>query len=578
LTNFHHRLPDYTIGKTKVFLRSSTFKVLLDEYRDTFRHVVIVQIQRLARGFITRMRYKDALQELFCVSIDRKHQLAVTKQQEDNEKKLMSIEDTLSMKQEMLIRNDVGLQTRLQQAKLQKQKDEQTKQRKRREAAVILIQAQFRGYVIRRKVRVILCEKFFEMALATRSEAGIQRALQRPKQWKVTSKLIKMYSHAAKELILQVMHENYVNDNLLQAIAIKSIPMIQEAIKLTKENDMLYVPAYQIALQELQCLQQQKLIVHLLTNELSKCINMPALLQRYDTLVYLVEEGLKRPELTTEEVMLSAITRIQKVENLIRLRQELRVAVEICSPTKMKRLLLQRKGMVRMFGEQFLAEEANAIDKLLSMLNYKQTLLTPNTTANTANASELEEMKAVMMHPMMDSQQIHHLLLPTATTTATNAANWQQQQLTMHEIFTLVLQKIVKKPPSSSSSQVAEKEEEEELIYLPKFVRDPLLSMRYAHTAEELQAAITSYIKVVPHEFHRRFYLRIFKWTIAFASWNQTNAVFEEMKATILKNNAILEELMKPQQQQQTMQAMKSTSNQHQTKVKFQVTFFILIV
>lgn len=331
------KLPEFAIGKTKVFLRSSALKVLFDEYRDTFKGIVIVDIQRVARGYIARYQARELLQELYCANVERKHQEAVLRAVQNEEIKLMAVEDTAAMKREMLIRNDTGLQQRLQQAKQQRMKEEQDKQKNRKDKAIRTLQRYIRGHMIRRKYRVIMAEKFFETAIASRDETMIQKALQRPKRWKVSSKLIKMYSYAAKELILQVMHENYVNENLIQAMSIKSIPMLQDAIQVAKDNDMLYVPAYTEALHELQCLQQQKLLVHLLTNELSKCTTMATLMQKYDSVVYLVQEGLKRKEITTSEVMLTAMHRIQKIENLVKLRQELRFAVEICSPSKMKR-------------------------------------------------------------------------------------------------------------------------------------------------------------------------------------------------------------------------------------------------
>lgn len=77
----------------------------------------------------------------------------------------------------------------------------------------------------------------------------------------------------------------------------------------------------------------------------------------------------------------------------------------------------------------------------------------------------------------------------------------------------------------------------------------PFFLLLFSFYFLELQQAITSYIKVVPHEFHRKFYLRIFKWTIAFATWNLPNPSIETMKEQLSKNEQIIDEMIRTQQQ-----------------------------
>jgi hypothetical protein len=55
-------------------------------------------------------------------------------------------------------------------------------------------------------------------------------------------------------------------------------------------------------------------------------------------------------------------------------------------------------------------------------------------------------------------------------------------------------------------------------------------------TLTELEDAINDFIKLVPNEFHRKFYLRIYKWTIAFASWKKPHEELEGIIRTLYPN------------------------------------------
>jgi hypothetical protein len=49
----------------------------------------------------------------------------------------------------------------------------------------------------------------------------------------------------------------------------------------------------------------------------------------------------------------------------------------------------------------------------------------------------------------------------------------------------------------------------------------------------DLEDSINEFVKLVPNEFHRKFYLRIYKWTIAFGTWNQPNAYLEKIQQSL---------------------------------------------
>lgn len=111
-------------------------------------------------------------------------------------------------------------------------------------------------------------------------------------------------------------------------------------------------------------------------------------------------------------------------------------------------------------------------------------------------------------------------------------------------------------PSTPAVAEGAEDEEEadgadgadEEAIYLPRFVREPLQRLRQANSAnppdvelaKEAQAEFTA---LVPHEFAQRFYSRVFKWAVAFATWHKAlETVIQQMEQRlaqhILENSA----------------------------------------
>lgn len=54
--------------------------------------------------------------------------------------------------------------------------------------------------------------------------------------------------------------------------------------------------------------------------------------------------------------------------------------------------------------------------------------------------------------------------------------------------------------------------------------------------------AIAEFVKLVPNEFHRKFYLRIYKWTIAFSTWNKPNPTLQSIQQTVYPYSSQLRE------------------------------------
>lgn len=363
-------LAESVVGKTRVFFRRQLLKILFDEYRDTCAENVVLPIQRIIRGFLARCYFQKMMGAT-------KKDNAERRKQEAAERSFMAIEDELTYQQELIWRNDKELQKRLYDAKLSRMKEEKQKLQNRRLTAVTRLQAWIRAKIYGQRGKVFLCERLLEIALQSRDETLMQRALQRPKELKITSKLIQLYRKHVKNLILEIMNEKFVQTTLQEAIEIRSIPLLTSAIQLVKDNSMSYLSEVTFAKQLLTELGNHRILLFYLQDELSKCNNMASFMAKYDIIDYLVKESLQYPDLQGEEVVHQASYRLSKIGNCYTLRQQLRHALEICSPTKMLKTWKQRQSYVKIFGETFLEEEANAIENIINMLKYKQTLLTP---------------------------------------------------------------------------------------------------------------------------------------------------------------------------------------------------------
>lgn len=490
-------MPDYVVGKSRVFIRKQLVKILFDEFRDSCSANVVVPIQRVARGFLARLSVMKRLGES-----KKRHQ--EDRKREAVEKTLMHLEDELSLQQELIFRSDKDLQRKLYEARQQRAKEERAKIQSKRLAAAVLIQKIVRGFVQRRKSDVYLCERLCEISLQSRDEQLMEKALQRCKELgnrAGNSKLIVLYRKSIKTVILELMNEKYVVNTLQEATQIRSIPLLTAAIELARDNNMLYLPEVAqagIALHELSNL---RVILKMLHDELSKCNNMSNFMRKYDIVQYLIGQAF-RYDLHGEKIVVEASTRIAKIENLFKLRQSLRHALEICSPTKMIRSMRERAKYLKLFSEGFLDVEAGAIEKMMHMLTYKQTLLTPflqqslSSHAQAATLSgRLDELSLhdddpVAMDPAVPGHQppqppqaeedlkrlnmheIYHLVIHANP--AASAAGAQEVFQTIRSLSELSPQKLVS---GQSADQLLD---DKDFIYLPRFVREPLGRMREA--------------------------------------------------------------------------------------------------
>jgi hypothetical protein len=447
-------MPDYFVGKTKIFIRKQLLKILFDEFRETCSENVIIPIQKVVRGFLAR-------QYLNKMMGDAKRDLHEARKREGFERSCMSLEDQTSLNQELIFRSDKGLQKKLYDAKQQRMREERTKQQQRKLNAVLMIQKHFRGFSQRRKSGIYLCERFCELSLQYRDEEMMQKALQKCKD--VTSqknnallrgkhsKLISLYKKSIQNVILEIMNEKYVISSLSDAIQIRSLPLLSSAVQLAKDNNMNYLKEVYEANQIIYELENHRVLLNMLQDELSKCNTMSNFMKKYDIIQYLIMQSFQY-DLHGEKIVIEASNRLQKIENLLKLRQSLRHALEICSPTKMIKTMKERAKYLRLFSENFLEEEALAIEKIMNMLRYKQTLLTPALQNYNSNSDveqeENDDISLVDDDPVSLHSSAARSKSAEKAAVAAAASAEDLKRLNMHEIYHLVIHN---NPHSNSS-------------------------------------------------------------------------------------------------------------------------------
>ena len=317
------------VGTTRVFLRSTQFRVLLEGLRDTHASVVAIPMQKLARGFIARRRFlKLAAPHLANKVRDSKN--------EKNERDLMTKEDELAMSLEQIVRNDKDLQRLLAQARQDRILAELERQRARLNSAAVSIQRIFRGKFTKHRGRVYMCEEMFRRAFVVRDELLLKRALVLPNFFGVSSKLIKQYQHDVKDLILVILNETNVKNELELAIRSGTVELLTQAIALAESNKCSFLPILSDARAALSELTRRRSVLHVLEGVLSRCVSIPALVARVDSLRSLIQQCTEL-NLGGEYLITDASMRIKRINNLIIVRDKIRFAVEICSPNKIKR-------------------------------------------------------------------------------------------------------------------------------------------------------------------------------------------------------------------------------------------------
>jgi len=133
------------------------------------------------------------------------------------------------------------------------------------------------------------------------------------------------------------MSKAYVTNQLKDAISSGSVELLESAIHLAeslKNCDLM--PELMAAKKALDDTKETQATTDALTRELEAATTVPRLVASVDKLQVLINRANKAGMGNSHQVH-DAKLRMQKVASLIQLRDKMRFAVEICSPSKMKR-------------------------------------------------------------------------------------------------------------------------------------------------------------------------------------------------------------------------------------------------
>lgn len=100
----------WAVGKTRVFIRTITYKLQLERIRAELAPNLIVHVQRVVRGFIVRSK-------LYRLQGARREETRRSRDREAEERRRMDIEAALSSRSELIYRNDSSLQRKISEAK-----------------------------------------------------------------------------------------------------------------------------------------------------------------------------------------------------------------------------------------------------------------------------------------------------------------------------------------------------------------------------------------------------------------------------------------------------------------------------
>lgn len=296
---------------------------------------------------------------------------------------------------------------------------------------------------------------------------------------------------------------------------------------------------------------------------------------------------------------------LKRCSGLYQLKTNLRYAIEHCSPSNMIKLMNQRKLHCKLYGRGFLANESNAVEQIMLMLKYHQVVMLPenifdeddddesivnvvddlssinsfaveedpqlkkikninideivfvggsefddsNTQGNIIkNKSRVKFNEDVINHGEKDSKK-----------TKKSSAKLVPKKLTMYQIFQYII------APKNISNNSNPSDDDDS--FLPHFVLELLIQMRNAENQKDLDESIEKFVLMIPSEFHRKFYLRVFKWILSFSSWlkeDDDESIFEMEGENILNtafNTRPSDSLSQSASQTRVNQTTKTHSN-----------------
>ena len=287
-----------------------------------------------------------------------------------------------------------------------------------------------------------------------------------------------------------------------------------------------YLPVLHDAKAMLSDRLHERTVLSAITDELSKCVTIPKLVARVDKINEMLQQATKLG-LEGDYVISNAAVRINKISNLIVLRNKLRYSVEIASLSKMEAAMNARQSYAKLFGDELFEEEVIAVNGIRKMMQY-EAQLNQMTISNDTDSSSMpvDMVTADKESEYVDGGDTKGIL--------SSAANKKVK-------FTVLFNESTSKQNDNYQDDIFHDDIEISApdARLPPTLRHMLDEMRYARTPEELQIAVDRFTVLVPNANQRKSYLTAFKWVVAFATWRYSFKSNAELQTYELQKRVI---------------------------------------
>jgi hypothetical protein len=388
--------------------------------------------------------------------------------------------------------------------------------------SAVLIQKNFRGMRGRVKGKSRMCSLAFKRAFAARDDKLLRKAAELPQKLNVHSNHIRKCQVAAKELILEIIHETYVVNELTDAIRCRSIDLLIDALTLAEDSSMTFPVQYAEAKILLQELLHRRTILDTLAGILEKCTTIPILLDKADKIKMLCQAAADMG-LGSSDSVSEALIRVQKIERLIRLRDRIRYAVEVCSPGEMLLAMKELQGLTKVFGKDLMAEEAKAVRGMMRMTHYENSLIDLGEEDDLSNmpsyydSEDDEDDLAGVDNKTVGRRQRGSVDEPRSV--------WGQEEYGADAVAD-------EEVLAGDAALVAMQADEEQLetdTRLPPFVMQQLEKLGEAASREDLHAAVEHLKVLVPADKKRKEFVRVFRWVMTYATWRTPAKQVDEL-------------------------------------------------
>lgn len=316
------------------------------------------------RGCLVRSKLGNARRE--ALELKRKR-----RELEAKETQQMVVEDQLSTSVEDMIKSDLEEQARIEAKRQERIRQERERKMRHWNRCITKIQKIVRGVLSRTKTKIKKANTYLERAVNERSESNLIDAITMTERMGIKNKDTKEHLQAAKNLLTTVQGENYVKDQLNTAVNTRSDEMIREAIQLAKDAGMTYLDEFLKSQQSFSKEVKRRHILQQLEILLEKCNTIPNLIRHTDKLRELVGTATSL-NLAGEYFVQDARNRMARVQSLLKVRDNIRKAVELCSVSMMRAAMEERHKLLKIYGPDFCESEATAVVKMIQMISHER--------------------------------------------------------------------------------------------------------------------------------------------------------------------------------------------------------------